>query len=131
MVKTSTQDYADSSNNLDIKICQDQKCCNTDTLTGKLDKGSEKYFFPENFGECHEFEINSNEDIDVTFNQVSTDGWRGELVKIVFNKELDYYFYGCPITTWLDVNSQEDDGENNPSSFETVCKVTFQKTYEM
>ena len=82
-------------------------------------------------GECYKFEINSNEDIDVTFNQVNTDGWRGELVTINawdYNT-WDYYFYGCPITTWLDVNSQEDHGENNPSSFETVCKVTETKSY--
>merc|ERR1739848_230088 len=108
-----TQDHADSSNNLDIKICQDQKCCNTGTLIGNFDKGSKKQFQGKKIGDCFLFELNSNEDIDVTFNQLNSDGWRGELLTIITVQDMATWTYGCPVTTWLDVNSQEDHGEDN------------------
>ena len=37
--------------------------------------------------------------------------------------------YGCPITTWLDVSSTKDPTVN-PSSFETICKVTEHVDYD-
>ena len=85
--------------------------------------------------QCLEFDIPSgaykynnlgDKDIDVTFNQLNTDGWLGEDVTIVTYptnqavNEHKEWIYDCPITTWLDVDSEE----GNPSSFETTCKVT-------
>ena len=131
-VKTSTQDYADSSNNLNIQICQDQKCCTTGTLTGSFDKGSTKKFSYWEIGECRSFELNSKEDIDVTFNQLTKDGWRGELLSIatitkntIAGKDA-IVKYECPITTWLDV----DPTEGYSSSFKTSCKVASTVDYD-
>ena len=136
-IKTSTEDSAGSSNNLALKICQDGMttryppepidCCNTGTISGNLDKGSEVQFSRTKLGECDRVKINSNADIDVTFTQVNSNGWRGEMLSVFGVKDGAVWTYGCPITTWLDVNSQEDHGENNPSSFETNCKVTEYK----
>lgn len=126
MIKTSTQDHADSSDNLEITVCQDQNCCSTGAVFGKLDKGSENKYFSSELGECDKFELHSDKDIDVTFNQLNTNGWLGEDVTIVTYptnqavNEHKEWIYDCPITTWLDVASEE----GNPSSFETTCKVT-------
>ena len=125
-VKTSTQDYADSSNNLDIKICQDQKCCNTGTLIRNFDKGSTNNFGTTIIGECGNFKLNSNEDIDVTFTQLTTDGWRGELLSITLFDGDNGWRYECPITTWLD----KDSTEGYSSIFETNCKVTDTMDYD-
>ena len=125
MIKTSTQDYADSSDNLEITVCQDQNCCNTGAVFGKLEKGSENKYFSSELGECDKFELHSDKDIDVTFNQLNTDGWLGEDVTIVTYptnqavNEHKEWIYDCPITTWLDT-----DHIDYPSSFETTCKLT-------
>ena len=111
---------------MEITVCQDQNCCNTGAVFGKLDKGSENKYFSSELGECDKFELHSDKDIDVTFNQLNTDGWLGEDVTIVTYptnqavNEHKEWIYDCPITTWLDVASEE----GNPSSFETTCKVT-------
>ena len=122
-IKTSTQDYADSSDNLDIKICQDQKCCNTGTIKANFDKGSTQHIGSP--GECDNFELNYNEDIDVTFTQLTTDGWRGELLSITLFDGDNGWKYECPITTWLD----KDSTEGYSSIFETNCKVTDNMDY--
>ena len=119
MIKTSTQDYADSSDNLEITVCQDQNCCSTGAVFGQLDKGSENKYFSSELGECDKFELNSDKDIDVTFNQLSTNGWLGEDVTIATYSYLSNQprIYDCHITTWLDVGV-----DAYPSSLQTTCK---------
>ena len=116
-ITTDTVDYADSSDAIQIQICQSHFCCQTLTFPGIYAIGTTEIFSGSQLGECWTVAINTNESINVTLNTISIDGWKGTIATIHTVSNHQNVYYQCSITSWLDSGS----GANGPDNFETTC----------
>ena len=102
---------ANSGDSIQVQICQNQQCCKTPTLPGNYERGSTKKFTGFELGKCYNMAINVEEEIQVTINIVSTDGWRGIFATI--HSSFDRTSK-CPISEWVDQVPGKE-------SYETTC----------
>ena len=100
-----------------MQICQNYFCCQTLTFPGTYAIGTTETFSGSQLGECENAAININETIHVTFNTISTNGWKGTVATIHTNSKHEDISYLCLITSWLDSGS----GAVAPDNFETTC----------
>ena len=107
---TDNMQDANSGDSIQVQICQNQQCCKTPTLPGKYERGSTSKFTGFDLGICYNMPINVEEDIKVTINTISTDGWKGAFVTIhsTFDRASK-----CYISKWLDLPESE--------SYESTC----------
>ena len=116
---TGTILFADSSESIQIQICQNRDCCQTKTLPGHYARGSTISFSGSTLGECENKKIDANnEAIEITPKTLTSDGWRGTLTTIhTTNQENPYE---CIITRWIDKGFFAV----GPEKYETTCRLS-------
>ena len=101
---------------LNITISQLKKNCTTPTILD-LKAGSDKTFSGSQIGVCHNFSIDMNLPLDLKFQHLNNNGWKGELA-FVYTKSNSF---NCdPITQWLDRKGKNGD---SISSLIIKCKA--------
>jgi len=90
--------WADSEDNLRLRICQGTSCCNTNKLPGKYPQGETATWTEfAVLNDCLGMTINVNENVEVTIDGSDLpDGWIGQAISIsTMNGQSTY----CPINT--------------------------------
>ena len=83
---------------LKITISQQNKICRTPTIFD-IEKGSDNTFSGTQIGVCHNFSINTNLPLDLKFQHLTDDAWKGKAA-IVHTRSNSF---DCdPINGWLD-----------------------------
>ena len=109
-IKTSDEDYADTTHRVGIEICNEYSiCCNLepscdlDSCQEYFNLDSTDTFIKEELSECQDFGLKSLTSVKVWM--YDTNGWLGEYLKIYLDNQ---GHYNCLITKWLDDNPNYD-----------------------
>ena len=117
VIETEDVTDADSENSVKVKICQEQKCCETPILPGGYGRGMLTTFSGTDLGDCNNNKINILKSIEATvIMPSSTNGYRGKSITIFSTSGLAI----CPITIWLD----NDDPNTPHNKLKIDCSVT-------
>ena len=103
---------------LTITISQDEKNCTTPAI-GRLNPGSNQTFSGTQIGVCHNFSINMNLPLNLRFQHLNNNAWKGKLA-VVHTRSNS--FRCDPVTEWLDSNGRAK--RNNKSSLRITCRAT-------
>ena len=125
-----------TSGDLLFTFCNSDQCCSTGGLQlTNGQEGSNGYavdcntpdvFVSSQIGDCKDFEFGSESIITGNITLSSTDGYKGEWVKV---KSSDGSFLQCTIDGWIDGNNTIPNENDVPKDQEFSC--SYQSKYNM